>query len=150
MNEFVAKKLGEVLAFSRIGIECAERSGSYFTEAIGEHGAHFSETLATIATVVEQIGNDITRSKAEATVLKLRGMMEAYIGDEWQNPTEILEWLSFFAGAAGAHWSLVKGAADTLHDDKLQDVADDAIKGYEKLLVVVNEQLYAVGQQRSV
>ncbi len=149
MNEFVAKKLGEVLAFSRIGLECKDRAGIAFSEAIGEAADKFQTELTNIAGQVEAKGNEITTAKAEKTTEKLRGMMEAYIGDEWDNPTEVLEWLSFFLGAAAAHWSLVKGAAETLDDNELATTAESAKTFYHDTLHTVIEKLHAVGASKA-
>lgn len=149
MNEFVAKKLGEVLAFSRIGLECRERGGAAFGEALADMVERFSSELTAFATAVEARADDITTAKAEKTVVKLRGMMEAYIGDEWDNPTELLEWLSFFLGSAAAHWSLVHGAAEATDDSELAEVAERAVSFYKSGLEHVMIQLHTVGKTRA-
>ncbi len=149
MNEFVAKKLGEVLAFSRIGLECRERGGAAFGEALADMSERFKAELTDYATAVESRANDITTAKAEKTTEKLRGMMEAYIGDEWDNATELLEWLSFFLGSAAAHWSLVRGAAETTEDTELTDVAERAVGFYKSGLEHVMIQLHSVGTTRA-
>ncbi len=148
MNEFVAKKLGEVLAFSRIGIECQQRAGGAFAEVL-EDPSSFAEQLNLFADAVDQKANEVTRTKAEKTANKLRGMMESYIGDEWDNPTEILEWLSFFTGAATAHWSLISGAAQSIQDVDLENTANQALNTYTSYLQEVIEKLKENGQQRA-
>jgi hypothetical protein len=150
MNEFVAKKLGEVLAFSRIGLECKERGGAAFSEALADMGERFSSELTDFASAIESRANEITTTKAEKTTEKLRGMMEAYIGDEWDNPTELLEWLSFFLGSAAAHWSLVRGAAEATSDSGLADVGERAIGFYKSGLEHVMIQLHSVGKTRAI
>lgn len=148
MNEFVAKKLGEVHAFSNIGKECADRGGDSFVEALGEVEG-FTTKLNEFAEAAASKGNEVTVAKSEKTTEKLRGMMEAYIGDEWDNPVELLEWLSFFLGSASAHWSLVAGAATGIADDELHATAQEAVQFYKNNLEVVIEKLNQVGQQRA-
>ncbi len=149
MKEFTAKKLGEVVAFSNVGLELAERSGDAFMAAMGEKMAvQFREELKGFADVATQHGNDLTTTKAEKTTVKLRNMMEAYIGDEWGNPVEILEWLSFFAGSGAAHWALVSGAANTAELVELEELATEAKDRYHAYLHHIIEALAETGKER--
>jgi len=76
MSEFMQKKLGEVLAFSRIGIECAERAGESFIEAFPQTTPEdFIKQLNEFADVILEFADDVTNTKADATTAKLRGMM---------------------------------------------------------------------------
>ena len=151
MNEFVAKKLGEVHAFSVIGLECAERGGDAFTEAVGADNTNaFTDKLTAFQQAVEAAGNDVTTAKSEKTTAKLRGMMEAYIGDDWDNPVELLEWLSFFTGSAAAHWSLVCGAAGAIEHADMQVTAPEARDFFAARLQDVIDALEAVGAKRAV
>lgn len=149
MNEFVAKKLGEVWAFSRIGLECQQRGGEAFAQKFSGLETDFHAALSNFAAAIEARADDVTRTKADKTTAKLRGMMEAYIGDEWDNPTELLEWMSFFLGSAAAHWSLVRGAAETTADSELGDIAQSAIRFYTGCLEYVINSLHAIGQERA-
>lgn len=150
MNTFTAKKLGEVLAFSRIGLELTERGEGAAVEALGGTQAteSFVQQLKEFANQAEQSGNDTTMQKADATEEKLRGMMEAYIKDEWDNPVELLEWLSFFLGSAAAHWSLVNGAARAIEDSQLEAGAQTAVDAYNAKLTAVQAELARLGQQK--
>jgi hypothetical protein len=112
MNDFVAKKLGEVMAFTSMGLELIERGGQALAGALGEKTVN--QTRSDLESQLENIktyASETTLTKAEATGGKLRGMAETYIGDQWDNPAELLEWLGFFEGAALVHWQLVSGAA---------------------------------------
>lgn len=150
MNEFVAKKLGEVHALSNIGIECFERSKDGFSDVMEAADAQeFVTKLSEFRSVAGAKGSDVTVGKSEKTTVKLRGMMEAYIGDEWDNPVEILEWLSFFLGSASAHWSLVSGAASGIADNELKATATDASAYYKAKLEYVIQKLNSVGEQKA-
>lgn len=149
MNEFTARKLGEVIAFSNVGLELVERSGDAFTAAMGEKMAiQFREELKGFADVAIQHGNDLTTTKAEKTTDKLRNMMEAYIGDEWNNPVEIMEWLSFFTAAGAAHWALVSGAAYVAGATDLDKVSTEAKDRYHAYLHHVIETLTEIGKEK--
>ena len=144
MSEFISKKLGEVWAFSRIGIELAERGEDAATVALGgdEKAAAFKKQLAAYAAHIEADADDTTIGKADATEQKLRGMMEAYIGDDWDNPVELLEWLSFYSGAAAAHWALVEGATSDV-------TAREAHEYFHDVLHHVVHSLQAVGEKKA-
>lgn len=150
MNEFTARKLGEVVAFSNVGLELAERSGDAFTTAMGEKMAiQFREELKGFADIATQHGTDVTTEKAEKTTTKLRAMMEWYIGDEWNNPVEVLEWLSFFTGSGAAHWALVSGVAQAEQLSDLEVQAIQAKDRYHAYLHHVIETLTETGKSRS-
>lgn len=145
MNEFTQKKLGEVIAFSRIGCELVDRSGEAFTEALQERGTNFVSDLKNLEQSVMTYATDVTHAKAEKTTEKLRTMMEQYVGDEWDNPVEILEWLSFFTGSASAHWALVVGAAEGANNEDLMNTAEKGGEVYHDYLHDVIEALYKIG-----
>jgi len=144
MSQFVSKKLVEVWAFSRVGIELAERGEASATVALGgdEKAAAFRNKLNDYASYVEEQADQTTTAKADATEQKLRGMMEAYIGDDWNNPVELLEWLSFYSGAAAAHWALVEGATG-------DDIARDAHEYFHDVLHHVVHSLQAIGEKKA-
>ena len=149
MNEFVAKKLGEVLAFVRIGQEMFERGGQALQEAWGEEkSVGFETILKTQAVELEEMANEATMNKADATTTKLRGMMEAYIGDEWDNPTELLEWSGFYLGSAIVHWALVEGAASELASAQLTNLAKAAIEHNQATLEQTKNQIRAQAKKK--
>lgn len=120
MNEFIAKKLGEVLAFAEVGKETCEKGRVAMEAAFGiERTAQITRDNTMHAETIRAIGKesgvlDIIEKKLAGTGSKLRAMRDLYIGDQWHNPTELLEWSGFFEGAAIVHWQLVLGAAETL------------------------------------
>lgn len=153
MNEFVGKKLGEVLAFSNIGIEMLERGEGALKDTLpGYKGAKeaFSKQADEVKEVAESGGvGGVTAAKAEATGNKLRGMMETYIGDEWGNSAELLEWMGFFEGAAVVHWRLVEGAANSLGDGTLRRLSQEGVKLHRDLLSQAEESIAGVGSKRA-
>lgn len=107
MNEQLAKKLGEVQAFAELGLLLLERSGTTGKAAFGQElTERIREALATQKQEVEGLAD---QTKAARTVAKVGALMDQYIGDQWDNPIEILEWSGFYFGAAGIHWSLIAG-----------------------------------------
>lgn len=153
MNEFVGKKLGEVLAFSRLGVELFER-GETALKTVFEDYDRVVENFRKQAGEVEQAaaGGEvagITADKAEATLGKLRGMMVTYIGDQWDNPAELLEWMGFFEGAAIVHWRLVEGAASELENDALHELAQFGVNLHDGLLTRAQEAITQIGAKRA-
>lgn len=153
MNEFVGKKLGEVLAFSNIGVELFERGEATFREAFSDYDELknvFVQQADDVKDVAKAGGVDeTTEKKASATGDKLRGMMETYIGDEWDNLAELLEWMGFFEGAAVVHWRLVEGAAETLDDSTLHQLAADGADLHHDLLHRAQGEIKAIGAERA-
>jgi hypothetical protein len=154
MNEFQAKKLGEVLAFAKVGVDTMEKARNSFveifgSEAIGTFTAKNQEHIDAIHVIAtrEQVA-DIVNTKAEGTGTKLMKMREVYIGDQWEKPSEIAEWLGFFEGAAYVHWNLVDGAGEALHVDGLKILADDAVASHKSLLEQASNYLKELGKTK--
>lgn len=155
MNEFGAKKIGEVLAFAEVGIETFEKArevlGSIFgTERVEEIIRANEEHIERLRAVAGDLGvSEITLKKAEATGDKLRFMRDHYIGEEWDNPAELLEWLGFFKGAAIVHWQLVSGSAENLEIEELRGLANHGIDFNEGVLGEVSKQIKKIGSVRT-
>jgi hypothetical protein len=155
MNEFVAKKLGEVLAFNRIGTETIEKGRTALVEALGmekvedmlEKNRIHGEEVMRVATEAGMI--DITLAKADKTMEKLQKMRDLYVGDAWNNATELMEWSGFFEGAAIAHWTLVRGAAEGMNNEGLMVLAEEAVNWHYELLELAESELSSTGQSKA-
>jgi hypothetical protein len=155
MNEFTAKKLGEVMAFAEVSIDTFEKgrealvsvlSSDMVETVVSECQMH----IDTIKKIAEQAGQSaVTLKKAEATILKLRAMRELYIGEQWDNPTELLEWSGFFEGAAVVHWALVRGCAEQTENNDLIELSLSATNLHHKILHNAGELLTEVGKKKS-
>ncbi len=155
INEFVAKKIGEVLAFTRVSTDTIEKGKTALTSIIGEsqvmdmleknriHG----EELLRIATDAGVV--DTTLAKAEKTEEKLKEMRELYVGGQWDNATELLEWSGFFEGAFIVHFALVRGAGEGLDNEPLITLANEGISYHYEILEHSESELGSVGQDRS-
>ncbi|HEX8390213.1 MAG TPA: hypothetical protein VF597_02240 [Candidatus Saccharimonadales bacterium] len=119
-KDLLPKKLGEVEAFARVGLEMLARAGDTAETAFGERLV--TEIKMSLQSHVDTVSLRSDSAKADRTTAKVRDMMEQYIGDEWDNPIELLEWSGFYLGAAGIHWSLVASLSD--------DEADAAMMKY--------------------
>lgn len=144
MNEFTAKKLAEIEAFLQISGVIIEKASNSLVEGNPE----IVESLDVLSqqTIAESVNSEVKEifdTKVEKTHAKLSSMMELYIGDEWSNPVEVLEWSSFFSGAAAAHAAL----ASELNEDTREQLG--AIQAdFEALLQKVITGLRAVGVSR--
>lgn len=155
MNEFIAKKLGEVLAFNRVGANTLEQGRAALLAALGqekvidmqEKNHMHGEEVMRVATDAGII--DVTLAKAAATETKLKAMRDLYVGDQWDNATELMEWSGFFEGAAIVHWALVRGAAEGLNHDGLLILAEEAITWHYELLELAESELGATGQSKA-
>ncbi|MCX6703649.1 MAG: hypothetical protein NTV02_03100 [Candidatus Zambryskibacteria bacterium] len=154
MNEFTAKKLGEVLAFAEVGIETFEKGRDALTSVLGadmlesliEESEMHASSIRKIAT--DEGTLDIVQKKLDGTGAKLRAMRDLYVGDQWDNPTELLEWSGFFEGAATVHWALVKGAAEAKEDKDLITLAETGLHRHHRMLEKASELLHLVGKKK--
>lgn len=155
MNEFVAKKLGEVLAFCNVGLNTFNKGQMALGEVLG--ASKVNEVRNSLSVRAKQIqemveGSDIentTISKSEKTGAKLTSMRDMYIGEEWDNPTELMEWSGFFEGAAIVHWELVSGAAKGIGNEELAKMANVAIAEHKDTLNLASHALNGVGLAKS-
>ncbi len=156
MNQFTAKKLGEVLAFCQVGHETFEKGRVALEQGLGAEVvekalAELEQQAMDIEAAAKEAGvEEITLTKAQGTGGKLRGMRDMYVGDEWDNPAELLEWSGFFEGAAVVHWALVVGAAEALNDTHLQDLAATGKTLHHTLLHTVTERITKLGNQKAL
>jgi len=155
MNEFVAKKLGEVLAFNQVGTDTFEKGKTALIAAIGEErfadaedkNRIHADAIIKIATDAGMI--DITTEKAAKTGDKLKAMRDLYVGDQWDNATELMEWSGFFEGAAVVHWALVRGAAEGMNNETLLELANEGVNWHYELLELAESELSTTGQDRA-
>lgn len=156
MNEFVAKKLGEVLAFAVVGKETFEKGktalesvfgSAVLADMIKESGARHD---AIVKLAEENKVTEIVMKKLEGTGNKLRSMRELYVADQWDNPTELLEWSGFFEGAAIVHWALVEGAGQGLNNHELMELSAKGKGFHEMVLRNVEGLLNGVGRNKAV
>lgn len=155
INEFTAKKLGEVLAFTNLASDTISKSHSALVERLGAekvqdildknhlHGEEFLR-IATDAGVA-----DTTIAKSEKTFEKLSKMRDLYVGEEWDNATELLEWSGFFEGAFIVHLALVRGSGESLDHENLITLTNEAIAYHYEILEMIESELALVGQDRA-
>src|SRR5258708_5403219 len=151
LNEFTAKKLGEVLAFAVVGKEIFEKGkdalGQVLTaervDQIIKSASGHEDAIVMLAG--GEGSRDITLPKSEKTADKLRKMLDLYVGDQWDNSAELLEWLGFFEGAALVHWKLVEGAGAALDDDTLRNLAITGVDFHQDLLTEVSRAIRDLG-----
>jgi len=147
----VLKKVGEVLAFTRVGSDTFERGEDAFVQVFSEE--EYDQILKELEDLHEELETFIAQSedsaivteKAEKTADKLINMRDLYINDEWGDQVELLEWLGFFQGAALVHWGLVFGYASGGFVPTLGDTAKNAMTFHEHLLQKVAQALVDIG-----
>ncbi len=154
MNEFVAKKLGEVLAFCRVGTDTLEKGRTALVQALTEemvadmeeknkmHGDEIMR-LATEGGVI-----DTTLAKATATEEKLKKMRDLYVAEQWDNATELMEWSGFFEGAAIVHWALVRGAAAGMDNEELLTLTEEGVSWHYELIELAESHLETIGTDK--
>lgn len=122
MNQKAIRKYAEVAAFVSVARVVLDKSGS----ALQGHAPETSRILTDISSrhmpVVPDDSISEFDAKLDKTINKLTTMMELYIGDDWDNPIEVLEWLSFYAGAAAAHCAVTSSLTGQDNDAIVQEV----------------------------
>jgi len=155
INETVAKKMGEVLAFNNVGLDTIAKGRAALVTALGEekvmdmeekfriHG----EELMRVATETGVI--DTVLAKATKTEEKLKEMRDIYVADQWDNATELLEWSGFFEGAAIVHWAFVRGASEAINNEGLMTLSEEGKNYRYELLEIAESELESKGQDRA-
>jgi hypothetical protein len=155
INDTVAKKLGEVLAFNRVGQDTIDKGRAVLTEVLGaeriedmeEKFRIHGEGILKFATENAVIDTVLRESSAhEEEFKKIR---ELYIGDNWNSAGELLEWSGWFEGAAIVHWAFIFGAAQALGDEELMTFAEEGKNYRYELLELAESELEAKGQDKA-
>lgn len=148
MNEFVAKKLAEVQAFSQLASVILQRSGESFVDAAPHVATELRNKEVSLGDLIDSSElQTVFEAKTQKTIDKLTKMMELYIGDEWDNPVEVLEWLSFFSGSAASHAALVASALGASGHDGQSQLADISAS-FWTTLETVRDTLASIGAER--
>lgn len=148
MDEFAIKKLAEVQGFLALSGLIRQKAGTELETTTSSIALAFDEVFKLdISQSVPDDYAELFVTKKTKTYDKLSKMMELYIGDEWDNPVEVLEWSSFYAGAAAAHASLASSIVE-IHDPKLGQTLASYEMIFRQLLDDVITQLRATAASR--
>ncbi len=147
MDEKLAKKTGEIKAFTLLGIELFQKSKTALEEVFGSDGVN--QIVHDLETHLEKINTEIERTefasiieeKTQKTKEKVGGMEETYIADKWDDPTELCEWLGFFEGAALVHFNLVSALSVNKNLDTLTRIADEGTLFHHNLLDKIKDSI---------
>lgn len=154
MTEKVAKKIGEAYAFANVLTDTFTSHTEVMSELFGEHAEAILEITRVqkeeLADIAEQSGMaEIVLPKAERTGTKITKMGEMYVGDDWDDVAEVLEWMSFFIGGAIVHWQLIAGSAAEMNHDHFGNVAGVGTEYYATLMAQLREYAVVVGTDRA-
>jgi len=155
MNEFTAKKLGEILAFTEVGFETLSKGKNVFESTFGaEKVAHIKKMLLTqkdsIHTLADRAGTlKVVLDKFEKTAEKLVKMRDLYVENGWESSLELLEWFGFFEGGIVTHSSILQGAALEMSHSELKGIADQCLAFHRELLEGITTLLHLIGRQKA-
>ena len=151
MNEFTAKKLAEVQAFINLSNVISKQAGDSLKQAMPKVSAGLDGIDANLGEFIKDPTlQTVFETKVGKTVQKVTAMMDLYIGDEWDNPVEIAEWLSFYSGSASAHSALAAAALGALGMAEGQSQVETISENFWKLLQAVKDELANIGAKRAV
>jgi hypothetical protein len=154
MNEKVSKKIGEAYAFSVVLNNINEKTPKVLKELLGDLADNVNEVsnsqISVLDEIIDEAGTtEIVKLKADKTSKKINEMGDFYVGDDWDDSAEVLEWLSFFLGAAIIHWQLISGSGKELSNDKLIEVSESGVKYFEGLLNISKDAATKIGVDRA-
>lgn len=154
MNEKITKKVGEACAFAKVLEVTYEANQAVMQELLAEYATSVTATTAAQKAALQAICDtagttDILLPKVEKTAAKITNMGEMYVGDDWDDAAEVLEWMSFFVGGAIVHWQLIAGAGAEMHDEELTVVAKDGVAYYESLMTQLKVAASQIGVERA-
>jgi len=154
MNEKITKKVGEASAFAQVLEATYQANEKVMKELLGAKAGAVVKAAASQKTALQSLCDEagtvsILKPKAEKTAEKITRMGEMYVGNDWDDATEVLEWMSFFVGGAIVHWQLIAGAGEAMGHTALQRVADAGVVYYKELLDQLNMTATSIGAERS-
>lgn len=156
INEFTAKKLGEILAFCEVGADTFKLGQTALAEQLGEETAvDYIGKCVVHAEAIKKMAEDngvldTVLMKAEKTGTKLREMRDMYVAERWDDAVELMEWSGFFEGAAVVHFAIIKGAGEAMAHDGLMLLADEGMNVHHEMLDRSEAELGSVGQARAL
>ena len=154
MNEKITKKVGEACAFAQVLEATYQANEVVMKELLAEHASTLVKTTGSQMTALKSICDEagtvsILGPKVEKTADKITRMGEMYVGDDWDDSAEVLEWMSFFVGGAIIHWQLIAGAGTEMGHTALNRVASSVVLYDEGLIEQLKAAAPSVGTERS-
>jgi hypothetical protein len=154
MTEKTAKKIGEAYAFAQVLSDTFESHTEVMTELLGDHADSILERTRVhreeLTDIAEESNmSDIVLPKADRTGAKITKMGEMYVGDDWDDVAEVLEWMSFFVGGAIVHWQLITGSAQEMDNEHFSNIAGVGTEYYASLMNQLREYAVVVGKERA-
>jgi len=154
MNEKITKKIGEACAFAAVLETTYQANEAVMKELLGAHAGTLVKTTTSQKTALHSICDEagttaVLTPKVEKTAVKITNMGEMYVGDDWDDAAEVLEWMSFFVGGAIVHWQLIAGAGTAMGHTALARVSDEGVAYYEALLAQLKVAATNVGTERA-
>ena len=154
MTEKIAKKVGEAYAFAAVLEKTFIDNEAVMSTLLGDHATTViagatsqREQLEAIATTAGTA--EMVLPKAEKTGAKITKMADMYVGDDWDDVAEVLEWMSFFIGGAIVHWQLIAGAAKEMGNDEFTAIATGGTEYYVALMDQLRMYAETVGKDRA-
>ena len=93
--------------------------------------------------------DEVVLPKSERTAEKITKMGDMYVGDDWDDAAEVLEWMSFFVGGAIVHWQLITGAAKEMDHEHFENTAGVGTEYYETLMKQLKASATQIGKERA-
>lgn len=154
MNEKITKKVGEAAAFAHVLGATFEANEAVMKELLEKQAGTVVKTAASQKTALQAICEEagtstILAPKVEKTAEKISKMGDMYVGDQWDDPAEVLEWMSFFVGGAIVHWQLIVGAGEAMGHTSLTRVANAGVTYYAELMEQLKTAATKVGTSRA-
>lgn len=154
MNEKVAKKIGEAYAFAHVLSDTFSENTEVMTLVFGGYAENIIETTQSqrmnLKSIIEKYSmTEMVLEKAERTGSKISGMGQTYVGDDWDDAAEVLEWMSFFVGGAIVHWQLIAGSAEEMNDHEFKTCAERGTEYYTNLMKQLRSFATNIGKQRA-
>ncbi len=154
MNEKITKKIGEACAFASVLEVTYQANETVMKELLGGMAGAVVKTAASQKTALQSLCDEagttnILMPKVEKTATKITSMGEMYVGDDWDDAAEVLEWMSFFVGGAIVHWQLIAGAGEAMGHTALKRVSDAGVVYYTELMDQLKIAATKVGVERS-
>ena len=134
------KKIGEAIAFSRVGEDLFIRAKNALISGFGEdwYQSNLEDLIQGregVDELVRSFGEDsfVVEEKAGRTTAKIENMQSIYLSDDdWSDLDEVVEWLSFWVGGSIVHWAVLERSIISLGLNS--KVAESGRETFHKIL----------------
>ena len=155
MNEFSAKRLGEILAFVDALLYTCDKGKGALTSILGEE--HLLEIVRISRSHKDSVHTISDRAKVLHSVMnkleikgdELNKLKDINIENDWENSTKVLQWLGYLEGMTILHASAFVGISVEIGHAELRSFADSYNTYHKELFNYITNLFHDISRDKA-